>query len=185
MRNTASSVSWALSRTKQRPLLTSCLQACAPALALHRAQGAEKATSLTCLITETEASRPDNWALQGPASVVSPPTAEASGSGDWASCKTVLSFTGPVFEISHSECLNAKAFLGQLEPLAYLSLWCLPLFSHSSLSMNHDYCLALPTFYYGRFQTYSKERMNNGHPSLYYLDFQLISDHISFIMYFL
>ena len=29
MRNTASSVSWALSRTKQRPLLTSCLQACA------------------------------------------------------------------------------------------------------------------------------------------------------------
>ena len=66
MRNTASSVSWALSRTKQRPLLTSCLQACAPAHALPRAQGTEKATSLTHLIMETEASRPDSWALQGP-----------------------------------------------------------------------------------------------------------------------
>lgn len=138
-RNMASSVSWALSRTKQRPLLTSCLQACAPALALHRAQGAEKATSLTHLITETEASRPDNWALQGPASVVSPPTAEASGSGDWASCKTFLSFTGPVFEISHSECLSAKGFLGQLAPLAITAL-AVFLSHHSSLSMSHDDC---------------------------------------------
>ena len=138
-RNTASSVSWALSRMKQRPLLTSCLQACAPALALHRSQGAEKATSLTHLIMETEASRPDNWALQGPASVVSPPAAEASGSGDWAPCKTFLSFTGPVFEISHSECLSAKGFLGQLASLAITALGAF-LSSHSSLSMSHDHC---------------------------------------------
>ena len=58
MRHVASSASQAPSSTKQRPLWPPCLQACAPAHPLHRALGAEKATSLTHI---TVGLRPPSW----------------------------------------------------------------------------------------------------------------------------